>query len=286
MQNGKESFEGSRTVGYNVDAGFFAQHQAESLSTHHTVLESLEIASTDHSEGQLRTLLGAFLFTGDDVFKTVQVLSGGEKSRLALARTLIKGTNFLILDEPTNHLDIQSIQVLIEALRKYEGSFVAVSHDRHFLDQVANTIWHVKDGDVRVYKGTWAEYHWRITQDAETTSTSSKEAHAPSPRTPKKRQKKSGGPKSRAQKRREAEARNRAYRAKREESQTPAAQIAHMEEAIESLEEQRSALELKLGDTSLYENVDKASKVSAEYAAVQADLTALYRKWENLMEQV
>jgi ATP-binding cassette, subfamily F, member 3 len=157
--NGTEPFDGERERRDTRSSGrFFAQHQAETLNPSHTVLQSLEDAAPSRKRDRLRTLLGAFLFRGDDVFKPVGVLSGGERSRLSLARTLLSPANFLILDEPTNHLDIHSIQVLVEALRQYAGTFVVVSHDRHFLDQVATTVWAAGNGDVSAFPGTYSEY--------------------------------------------------------------------------------------------------------------------------------
>src|SRR5690606_12722832 len=102
--------------------------------------------------------LGSFLFTGDDVFKKVRVLSGGEKSRVALAKALTADANFLVLDEPTNHLDIQSVNILIQALQQFEGTFIVVSHDRYLLDSVANKIWYIEDQQIKVYPGTYQEY--------------------------------------------------------------------------------------------------------------------------------
>src|SRR5690606_12783568 len=149
MLRGTEPFDGTRELGHHVDLTYFAQHQAEELNPAHSVLDALRAKSQGHTETELRTMLGAFLFEGDDVFKPVKVLSGGEKSRLALARTLLHPANFLILDEPTNHLDAQSIAVLIDALQQFTGTFVVVSHDRHFLDQIANNVWYVAGGGVK-----------------------------------------------------------------------------------------------------------------------------------------
>lgn len=155
---GTESFEGDCQTGHNVSVTFFAQHQLESLHLDNSILEELQSFAPTHSDTELRSLLGCFLFTGDDVFKKIRVLSGGEKSRVALAKSLTTDANFLILDEPTNHLDIQSVNILIQALQQYEGTFIAVSHDRYFLDNVANKIWFIEDQDINQYPGTYAEY--------------------------------------------------------------------------------------------------------------------------------
>ena len=239
---GEEPFDGTRTMGHNVRTTFFAQHQADTLDPRDTILDSLRAVARGQSETELRSLAGAFLFRGDDVFKPVAVLSGGERSRVALARTLLTPANFMILDEPTNHLDMASIAVLVEALRRYEGTFVVVSHDRHFLDQVATSIWRVEDGAVRPYKGNYAEYLWQVEHGtaarmedrgaraedgngrkptpaggngATSASSLTGTTAAPAPQ--------KSGPKTKEQKRAEAEARNAAFRAGPNGTPAPAA---------------------------------------------------------------
>ena len=151
-------FDGEMQLGHNVIPSFFAQHQLEALNLEFEILEELQHAASERTELELRTMLGCFLFTGDDVFKPVKVLSGGEKARIALAKTLISGANFLLLDEPTNHLDIQSINILAEALRNYEGTVILVSHDRYFIKEVADEIWWIEDEEVKVYPGSYEEF--------------------------------------------------------------------------------------------------------------------------------
>lgn len=155
---GTEKFDGKSEIGHNVTTTFFAQHQLESLHLDNTILEELQAFAPKHTDTELRSILGCFLFTGDDVFKKIKVLSGGEKSRVALAKSLTTDSNFLILDEPTNHLDIQSVNILIQALQQYEGTFISVSHDRYFLDHVANKIWFIEEEQIKEYPGTYAEY--------------------------------------------------------------------------------------------------------------------------------
>ena len=125
-----------------------------------TLLEELKQAGTGKSELELRGVLGCFLFTNDEVFKKIKVLSGGEKSRVALAKTLISEANFLLLDEPTNHLDMLSVGILVQALQQYEGTLLLVSHDRHFISQVANKIWWIEDHEIKEYPGTYEEFTW------------------------------------------------------------------------------------------------------------------------------
>ena len=162
---GTETFTGERIWGHNVDASFYAQHQLESLNLNDSVLEEMKQCGSGKNELELRTLLGCFLFQGDDVEKKIKVLSGGEKARVALAKTIAGKANFLLLDEPTNHLDIHSCELLAEALNKYEGSYILVSHDRYFISKTANKIWEIEDGRIKEFKGTydeWVEWNKRM----------------------------------------------------------------------------------------------------------------------------
>ena len=166
---GTESFTGDRTWGHHVDASFYAQHQLESLNINDTVLEEMKHSGSQKNELELRTLLGCFLFSGDDVEKKIKVLSGGEKARVALAKTIAGKANFLLLDEPTNHLDIHSCELLAEALNKYEGSYILVSHDRFFISKTANKIWEIENGQIKEFKGTydeWVEWNKRMSAQA------------------------------------------------------------------------------------------------------------------------
>jgi|694.fasta_scaffold97024_2 ATP-binding cassette subfamily F protein 3 len=168
MVHGSEPAGGIIEQGWNVESAFFAQHQLEALNLKNDLLNELATASAEYTDWELRTVLGCFLFTGDEVFKKVKVLSGGEKSRLALAKTLITQSNFLLLDEPTNHLDMFSTAVLAESLIDYAGSCLFVSHDRTFISKVANKIWWIEDGYLKEYPGTFEEYNeWNSQRVAE-----------------------------------------------------------------------------------------------------------------------
>ncbi len=163
-----DTFEGEIQMGHNVRKAFYAQHQLESLNMQYEILEELSNFATDRPETELRTVLGCFLFQGDDVFKKIKVLSGGEKARVALAKTLLTEANFLLLDEPTNHLDMRSINILIQSLQKYEGTFIVVSHDRFFVSEIANKIWWIEDEKIKEYPGTFAEFEfWKAKRDEE-----------------------------------------------------------------------------------------------------------------------
>lgn len=313
--NGKEPFEGTLKLGYNAELSFFAQHQAETLRPKDTVLESLRRAESQKSDGEIRSLLGAFLFTGDDVFKPISVLSGGEKSRVALARTLLHPANFLILDEPTNHLDAQSIAVLIEALKQFSGTLVVVSHDRHFLDQVANRVWYVADGNVHTYIGNYAEFRWQVEHgteravdpgvDEEVGRNGGGKPAGASEQSPGAGRATNGaagdgsarssGPKTKEQKRREAEERNRLYRAMREGNDVKSDRLTEhqlqqmyeqAEQKVVKQEEHVAGLEAQLADPAVYEDADRAREMNIAYDAARQKLKKLYEKWEDLAEQL
>ncbi len=157
-----ETFTGQREWGHNVQESFYAQHQLEALNQNNDILEELKDAGSGKNDLELRSLLGAFLFSGDTVEKKIKVLSGGEKARVALAKTIASKANFLMLDEPTNHLDIHSVDLLVESLNKYEGTIVLVSHDRYFISRIANKIWDIDNYKIREFKGTYAEWEdWK-----------------------------------------------------------------------------------------------------------------------------
>jgi ATP-binding cassette subfamily F protein 3 len=155
---GMEPFDGERSGWHNVKESFYAQHQLESLNIENTILEEMMMSGTGKTELELRQLLGCFLFSGDDVFKKIRVLSGGEKARVALAKVIASKANFLMLDEPTNHLDITSVDLLIDALNKYEGTCMVVSHDRYFVSKIANKYWTIDDYKVNMFNGPYDEW--------------------------------------------------------------------------------------------------------------------------------
>src|SRR6478672_2540132 len=159
---GTEPFEGERKWGHNIDPAFYAQHQLEALNLSHTIIDEMKQAGSQKTELELRSLLGCFLFSGDDADKKIKVLSGGEKARVALAKTILSKANFLLLDEPTNHLDIHSTELLIDALNRYQGSLILVSHDRYFISKTANKIWEIVDKKIQVFKGSYEEWvEWK-----------------------------------------------------------------------------------------------------------------------------
>ena len=150
--------EGSCVLGTNLKIGYFSQHSLDVLNPNKTIFDEIHDRIPEATIGFVRNLLGAFLFSGDDVYKKIGVLSGGEKSRVVLATILAQPVNFLILDEPTNHLDIKSREILLESIKEFDGTVMIVSHDRHFLRQVTNRVFELDKGELRKYEGTYAEY--------------------------------------------------------------------------------------------------------------------------------
>lgn len=155
---GTEPFEGERKWGHNVEESFYAQHQLEALNLQNTIIEEMRECGSQMTDLELRSLMGCFLFSGDDTDKKIRVLSGGEKARVALAKTIVSKANFLMLDEPTNHLDMHSCDLLIESLNKYQGSLILVSHDRYFISKTANKIWEIVDQEIKEFKGGYQEW--------------------------------------------------------------------------------------------------------------------------------
>jgi ATP-binding cassette subfamily F protein 3 len=172
---------GEFRLGHNVRADYFAQDQYKALDPNAQLLDDLtSVAPTALSDQtRLRTLLGCFLFSDDDAFKRIGVLSGGERNRYALARMLLQPPNFLLLDEPTNHLDLQAKDVLLEALRKYTGTVVFVSHDRYFIDQLATRVFEIEGGQFRDYPGNYEDYLWQKERGTILPQVAPAEAQAP-----------------------------------------------------------------------------------------------------------
>jgi ATP-binding cassette subfamily F protein 3 len=298
MLIGREPFEGSRELGFQVDLAYFAQHQAEEIELDQTVLEALREKAKGQPEPELRALLGAFLFKGDDVFKSVSVLSGGEKNRLALARTLLSPANLLVLDEPTNHLDMASKAVLAEALRQYTGTFILISHDRHFLDEVVNKVWYAEDRTVRAYAGTYSETHWQRTEGTAAkvgTHTNGSGDGAPEPAKLAQPQADdaSSSRKTKADKRAEAEARRRlrqftkggSFDPKKLPADLIPAALEWAENTVAKHEEERAELEAALAAPDLYDDQDKFSKTMERFESAERKLARTMAHWEALAER-
>lgn len=269
MIAGVEPHDGEIKIGYNVINAFYAQHQLESLNTNNEVLEELQQNSGGRNDTELRTILGCFLFAGDDVFKKIKVLSGGEKARVALAKTLLLEANFMSLDEPTNHLDMRSINILIQALQQYTGTFIVVSHDRFFISEIANKIWWIEDKQLKEYPGTYAEYeHWKKKQDElklAQQNNSSKKTSAPE----KKAEKKVEAPKVSSNKKQKVQQ-----------------QFEKTEQEIEVLKNaiQKSEDDFAANQNSM--NKEDFASFQNNYTSLKNNLVILEKEYETLFNEI
>ncbi|TAE31329.1 MAG: ABC transporter ATP-binding protein [Cytophagales bacterium] len=266
--------DGRRTLGHNVSFSFYAQHQLESLSVEDTLLEELKHANPTKSEGELRGVLGCFLFSNDEVFKKIKVLSGGEKSRVALAKVLLSQANFLLLDEPTNHLDMQSVNILIQALEQYEGTYVVVSHDRFFVSQIANKIWYIEDEQIKEYPGTYDEYEWWM-QEKKAGNVETTPLASPSRQQPQPAPQPSHNGRASDDERREMQRTLKKLTQQAEESET----------RIGQLEDRKKRLEAELADPATYGDNKLMQAKNDEYHRVKKEIDQLQQGWETVMLQ-
>jgi ATP-binding cassette, subfamily F, member 3 len=259
---------GRRELGYNVELGYFSQHRVEMFDLGRTVLAEASDVSEPVPDQMVRSQLGAFLFSGDDVFKSVSVLSGGEKSRLALAKLLLDPPNFLVMDEPTTHLDMRSIEALISALSQYEGTLVFVSHDVHFIRSIATSVLHVQPGQIRFYPGSYDYFVEKTASDSNQVFDVSSEApprSEPSTRSQEKERK-----------RLEAEARQQRSQKERELR----SKVQQIEKRILELEERQQQLVV-----ALQESNGSTSEQSLELKRITDELNTLMPAWEQLVEE-
>jgi len=259
--DGSEPIEGKATEGFNVVSSFYAQHQLEALNIKNEVLEELKQFGTGKTEQELRSVLGCFLFKDDDVFKKIKVLSGGEKSRVALAKTLISEANFLLLDEPTNHLDIQSVNILIQALQQYQGTFVLVSHDRYFVNEVANKIWWIEDRQIKEYPGSYQEYVWW--KEKNETKPSSEPLQ-------KAKKIKVEKPKNLNQ--------NKLDKLQKE--------LKDVETAISKLEAKQKNIETELNDPKHFSDLPKLQELDETFNKLNQQIALENQSWEKLFEKI
>jgi ATP-binding cassette subfamily F protein 3 len=275
---GNEEFTGERIWGHNVDESFYAQHQLEALNMNNNVLEELQGARSGKTDLELRSLLGCFLFSGDDVDKKIKVLSGGEKARVALAKTIVSKANFLMLDEPTNHLDIHSVELLIEALNKYEGSIVLVSHDRYFVSKIANKIWEIEDHKIVEFKGTYTEWEdWKTRREAERKQQLANETKQS--KTEIKQPKTQGKP----------TADNRQQPVDKElkkEYQKQKNRFQQLETSIATLHKRKMELENLMSSPNGYTNKEKFQQSETEYKKVSSELQDAHKEYEVVFEKV
>jgi ATP-binding cassette subfamily F protein 3 len=258
---GTEPIEGKRELGYNVLMAFFAQHQLEALDVESEILQELIQAGSDKSETELRNILGSFLFNGEEVFKKIKVLSGGEKSRVALAKTMISEANFLLLDEPTNHLDMKSVNVLVQALDQYQGSYVVVSHDRHFVSQIANKIWYIEGMEIKEYPGSYDEFEvWYKEREKNLTlkNATPKESPKPVKEVPKERP-----------------------RANNFERQQKEKLLAELDASIGLLEKEKTKLEQEMARPEVFADFNQLATYTQNLEELEQKLKMKQQAWEE-----
>ncbi len=286
MVGGTEPFDGQRIWGHNVEESFYAQHQLEALTLTHTILEELQHCGSKKTDVELRALLGAFLFSGDDVDKRIRVLSGGEKARVALAKTIVSKANFLILDEPTNHLDMHSVELLAEALNKYEGSIILVSHDRYFISKTANKIWEIVDHQIKEFKGTYQEWvEWNERMERLRDKEQDNKKGTKSEETKSKVQE--IAPEPVIVKPVQQNLPNQAIdREKQKELQKQKRRLTNLETELNKCKEEKAKQEAALGDPSNYSDPKKFQELEAAYKQTQAKWNELNKEYEEVFELV
>lgn len=271
MINGSEPYEGKSENVHQVVTAFYAQHQLEALNLNNDLITELAEFAPDKKDVELRTVLGAFLFTGDDVFKKIKVLSGGEKSRVALAKTMLSKANFLILDEPTNHLDMQSVAILINVLQEYEGSFIIVSHDRYFLSQVANKIWWIEDLQVKEYPGDYEEYEYSRSQQKAADQAVQKAAVA-----------KAKAKKAEAVEQKQKDPSEEEKKKKKKLSN----RVQQLEDELIKLKKEREALEKHLSKPEVYGDPKTFQENLQKFNELEEKMKLVNSEWEKSFEEL
>lgn len=276
---GIESFEGERIWGHNVEESFYAQHQLEALNLQHTILEELQMCGSKKNDLELRSLLGSFLFSGDAVDKRIKVLSGGEKARVALAKTIVSRANFMMLDEPTNHLDMHSVELLAEALNHYEGTYILVSHDRYFISKTANKIWEIQNNRIIEFKGgyhEWVEWNERMQKQQENAKSESKEKKAE--KLPEKKAEQAVEVKSMAN--------NQALKEKQKDLQREQKKMRQLEEALARHTARQKELEQAMSEPTSYANPVRFKELENEYNQNSQLCKDISRQLDEVLEKV
>lgn len=279
---GTESIEGTSNLGHNVEESFYAQHQLEALNVENTILDEMKMCGSNKTDLELRSLLGCFLFSGDDADKKIKVLSGGEKARVALAKVIAGRSNFLLLDEPTNHLDMHSVELLADALNKYEGSYLLVSHDRYFISKAANKIWEIDNGLIKEFKGTYAEWvEWKEREAAKAKAESQK------PKVEEQIKKVTTeqitpNPKPQTNNNEKQETR----KGENKELQKLKRSFEKLEGDIANLNTKKQNIELELGNPDNYADKAKFQTLENSYNTVKQELGAANAKYEEMFEKI
>ncbi len=249
---------GDVELGHNVIFNYFAQNQSEKLNMNNTVIDEIYDVVPEYTLTQVRSLLGRFLFRNEKAFQEVHTLSGGEKSRLAMAKMLLSSTNLILMDEPTNHLDIPSKEVLIKALQEFPETFIVISHDRDFIARTCNKIFELIDNDIKIYEGNY-DFYLEEKQ--------------------KELNKQIGIEIIKSEKEEATNQLSKGYRLEQKEKQK---MLASIEKNIIKIEERIKFLELELADPEIYNNSEMAVKLNTEYNALKSELEQKYVKWEEL----
>ncbi|MBI2116671.1 MAG: ABC-F family ATP-binding cassette domain-containing protein [candidate division NC10 bacterium] len=275
---------GDRVLGHNVSVHYYAQHQLDALNPQHSVLEELAAIADVAMQPRLRTILGAFLFSGDDVEKPVAVLSGGEKSRLALAKMLLRPANLLCLDEPTNHLDVTAREVLEEALEDFDGTMLFISHDRYFINRIATKVVEVRDGQLWEFAGDYDYYlekrERQETEDRGPSRAGERQHPSPVARPPSPVEPQEGVGKPRTKERRRVEAENRQQKSR---AIAPLkARLKELEAEIAGIEARVRDLDDRMANPDLYRDGERAREVARERKGLEEQAASLYGKWEEL----
>ena len=260
---------GSYTLGYNVTPDYFAQDQYKELHPDARMIDDIADAAPRSTQTELRSLLGCFLFSEDEVFKRIGVLSGGERNRYALAKMLLAPSNFLLLDEPTNHLDMRAKDVLLEALKEYNGTVVFVSHDRYFIDNLAQRIFEIEDGHVHVYPGNYEDYLWRKSGGPEAVAAAQRAPLMVVPAVPPPEAK--------------PDAKKDKLRVNPMKAQKMRDRVKELEEAIASLESDIQRYEGALGE---FKNAEETVRVSGLLDQRRKDLEERVAEWEELTTEL
>ncbi|HTF29316.1 MAG TPA: ABC-F family ATP-binding cassette domain-containing protein [Flavitalea sp.] len=288
---GVENYNGDRKWGHNVEESFYAQHQLEALNVNNTVIEEMKECGSQRTDQELRTLLGCFLFSGDDVEKKIKILSGGEKARVALAKTIVSKANFLMLDEPTNHLDMHSCDLLIGALNKYQGSIILVSHDRYFVSKTANKIWEIVDQEIKEFNGPydeWVEWKERMkkAQQASSKSDSKKKDDNDSRKQPApevvKKENTPSVPVSKVPAQPQAPINKDA----KKELQRQQKHFQQLEEKLSELNKMKAKFEADLALPEIYSDRNRFVEVESNYKKTTQELLVLNTEYEKTFEKI
>jgi ATP-binding cassette subfamily F protein 3 len=281
--SGTENIEGERVGGHNVEESFYAQHQLEALNISNTILEEMQLCGSNKTDLELRSLLGCFLFSGDDADKKIRVLSGGEKARVALAKVIAGKSNFLLLDEPTNHLDMHSVELLAEALNKYEGSYLLVSHDRYFISMAANKIWEIEDGIIKEFKGTYAEWVQWKEREANNLKLQGAKAKVESPSLKVEKEKQETTVSTQQNNNTKPQAQNNQFS---KELQKLKRTFEKLEGDIANLNTKKTTIENDLGNPDNYADRTKFVALETSYNSVKTELATATKQYEELFEKI